>query len=317
MKRCIVLFVILTTLLWGCTVPPEPVETPTEAVTLPVTDHTEATSLPTEPEPSPPETEAAEPTEPAISQRSPADSDFVRILEFLPSTRQAPAYATENNFTGQPIYEFSDSWLRYGTVKKLIAVSRELEEKGLYLLIWDGFRPVSAQFTLWEVCPDPTYVANPETGHSSHSRGNTVDLTLVDINGMPLEMPTSFDDFSPLADRDYSDCTETARENALLLQESMEKHGFSGYFGEWWHYSDTDSYPVEESFTPISPVTLYADCNEFITLRTAPDTAAEALTRIPKDDQFQALAEYGDFFYVDYQGLLGYVLQSYSAPTVN
>ena len=159
-------------------------------------------------------------------------------------------YSTENNFTGQRIYEFTDAYLRYGTVKKLAKVSEDLAELGLYLKIWDGFRPVSAQFRLWEICPDPTYVANPTTGYSSHSRGNTVDLTLVDESGMELAMPPGCDDFSAKADRHYAYCSEAAANNAQILEILMEKHGFTGYFGEWWHFSDTDSYPVEEVFEP-------------------------------------------------------------------
>ena len=135
-------------------------------------------------------------------------------------------------------------------MQKLMLVSSDLEELGLYLKIWDGFRPVSAQFTQWEVCPDPTYVANPNKGYSSHSRGNTVDLTLVDRNGVEVEMPTGFDDFSAKADRDYRDCTETAANNAEILEILMEKHGFSPYFGEWWHFSDTTAYPVDHVFEP-------------------------------------------------------------------
>lgn len=189
-------------------------------------------------------------TEPVIPPAPDSDAEFVRILDYIPSAAQDLRYATENNFTGKQIYTFYEAYLRYGTVKKLMMVAEELAQQGLYLKIWDGFRPVSAQFTLWEVCPDPTYVANPEKGFSSHSRGNTVDLTLVDENGQELEMPTGFDDFSAKANRDYSDCTETAATNALLLEEIMEKYGFSGYYGEWWHFSDTESYPVEKEFRP-------------------------------------------------------------------
>lgn len=180
----------------------------------------------------------------------PADEAFVKISSYIPTLRQELFYATANNFTGQVIYDFEDAYLRYGTVKKLIAVSEDLAELGLYLKIWDGFRPVSAQFKLWEVCPDSTYVANPNVGYSSHSRGNTVDVTLVDANGQELEMPTGFDDFSSKADRDYSDCSEVSANNAKLLEILMEKHGFTGYFGEWWHYSDTVRYPVETEFEP-------------------------------------------------------------------
>lgn len=190
----------------------------------------------------------AEPTERQLEE--PQEDAFVRVLDYLPEASQELMYATDQNFTGQRIYDFTEAYLRYGTVKKLALVAAELEQQGLYLKIWDGFRPVSAQFTLWEVCPNPTYVANPNTGFSSHSRGNTVDLTLVDARGQEIEMPTGFDDFSALADRNYSDCTETAAANARLLQETMEKYGFSSYFGEWWHFSDTQSYPVEEIFEP-------------------------------------------------------------------
>ena len=129
-------------------------------------------------------------------------------------------------------------------------VQQKLRQQGLGLKIWDGFRPPSAQFKLWDICPDSTYVANPNTGFSSHSRGNTVDITLVDSSGKELEMPTGFDDFSKLADRDYSDCTAEAAANAQLLQDVMTDAGFSAYWGEWWHYSDAVKYDVEMEFIP-------------------------------------------------------------------
>ena len=209
-------------------------ETTIEPATEPAAEPTAATTLPPETEPVP----------------EPAPEAFVRVLDYIPTAHQELMYATDRNFTGQQIYDFSDAYLRYGTVKKLAAVSDDLAQLGLSLKIWDGFRPVSAQYRLWEICPNPTYVANPTKGFSSHSRGNTLDLTLVDASGTELEMPTGFDDFSKKADRDYSDCTEIAAAHAQLLETLMEKHGFSGYFGEWWHFTDTDDYPVEESFSP-------------------------------------------------------------------
>jgi D-alanyl-D-alanine dipeptidase len=178
------------------------------------------------------------------------DEDFVRVKAYIPDIFVELRYSTENNFTGQKIYDFLDVWLRYGTVKKLILVQEELKEQGLSLKIWDGFRPTAAQFKLWEVCPDAKYVANPNNGFSSHSRGNTVDITLVNLDGSELIMPTGFDDFSKLADRDYSDCSEEATNNSLLLENLMKKHGFKPYSQEWWHFSDTDSYDVEKTFDP-------------------------------------------------------------------
>ena len=198
----------------------------------------------------PPQTRPSEPSLPETHASEPEPEDFVRVLDYVPSARQQLMYATDQNFTGQRIYDFTDAYLRYGTVQKLAAVSGDLSELGLSLKIWDGFRPVSAQFRLWEACPNPAFVANPRTGFSSHSRGNTVDVTLVDAAGNELEMPTGFDDFSAKADRDYSDSTETAAAHAQLLEILMEKHGFAGYAGEWWHFTDTDDYPVEEDFSP-------------------------------------------------------------------
>ena len=235
------------------TVPPETdgmitvqVET-TAAQTLPTTiPATEETIPPVQTQ----EQTVPETVLPFISWAEPEDGEFVKILDYIPEACQELIYATDRNFTGQVIYGFEDAYLRYGTVKKLMAVRDDLAQLGLYLKIWDGFRPVSAQFRLWEVYPDPTYVANPTVGYSSHSRGNTVDLTLVDENGEELEMPTAFDDFSAKADRDYSDCSETSAANAQILELLMEKHGFQGYAGEWWHYSDTVSYPVETVFEP-------------------------------------------------------------------
>lgn len=238
MKKIVILLLVL--MLTGCgqqeavlpeTTIPVPEETTAET-TLPAT-------VPTEPE-----------TEPTLPPEPEKDDVFVRVLDYIPEASQELKYATEQNFTGQVIYPFADAYLRWGTVKKLQLVSRDLAELGLYLKIWDGFRPVSAQFSLWEVCPNPAYVANPTTGYSSHSRGNTVDLTLVDARGQELEMPTGFDDFSSRADRNYSDCTETAANNAQILEVLMEKHGFKGYAGEWWHFSDTTGYPVDTVFEP-------------------------------------------------------------------
>ena len=141
---------------------------------------------------------------------------------------------------------------KYEAVQKLAAVQETVAESGCSLLIWDAFRPVSAQFRLWEICPDPAYVANPEKGFSSHSRGNTVDVTLVTIDGQPVDMPTDFDDFTALADRDYSDVEAAAAANARLLESAMTAAGFRPYSAEWWHYSDTQSYPVDEQFIPLS-----------------------------------------------------------------
>lgn len=187
---------------------------------------------------------------PATQLPEPDDEDFVRIRDYIPDIVVDLKYATEDNFTGQVIYGFAEPYLRYGTVKKLMLVQEALKAQGLGLKIWDGFRPVAAQEKLWQACPDPTYVSPPGTGSQSHCRGIAVDITLVDATGEELAMPTGFDDFSALADRDYSDCTAEAAKNARLLEKTMEENGFKPYFGEWWHYADAVSYDVEMEFYP-------------------------------------------------------------------
>lgn len=189
-------------------------------------------------------------TEYTLSADEICDDEFVRVKTYIPDIVIDLKYASTDNFTGLKIYDFSDAYLRYGTVKKLAEVQKDLRTSGLGLKIWDAFRPVSAQFRLWEICPDATYVANPSTGFSSHSRGNAVDITLVLTDGDEIQMPTGFDDFSLLADRDYSDCNTVAANNARILENAMLRHGFCGYSGEWWHYSDTVSYEVDQGFSP-------------------------------------------------------------------
>ena len=241
----LLLILVLTACFFGGIEIVEDFETRQPMVTIPSRDDaTTADTMQTEP---PVTTEVLAPVLPSTT---PNDDAFVRITDYIPSLAVDLKYAGTDNFTGQVIYESQEAWLRYGTVKKLISVQQELNEMGYGLKLWDGFRPPSAQFKLWEICPDPTYVSNPNNGFSNHSRGNTVDITLVDENGNEIEMPTGFDDFSAKADRDYSDCTAAAAENARMLENIMEKHGFKGYYGEWWHYTDLDSYEVEQEFAP-------------------------------------------------------------------
>lgn len=248
-KRLTILTAVLVAALFltDCAVKAEKKPVPSPQASVP--GETLSSSLVHTPAPSPtpsPVVPSPVPSPSASPLPEPADDEMVRVTDYIDGIFVELKYATQDNFTGQVIYDFTDARLRYGTVKKLAAVQDELEEQGLSLKIWDAFRPVSAQFKLWEVCPNSAYVANPNTGYSSHSTGNTVDITLVASDGEAVEMPTGFDDFTAAADRDYSDVNQTAAENALLLQSAMEAQGFVGYFSEWWHFSDCVGYPVYE-----------------------------------------------------------------------
>ena len=278
---------------------------PTEVPTIPETEmETEVTEPATAP------TELPEETYPP---REPDDADFVRIIDYIPTARVELAYATANNFTGYRIYDFTDSYLRHGTVKKLMKASEELAEQGIGLIIWDGFRPAAAQAKLWEICPDPTFVSHPVTGKRTHCRGNTVDISLYDLEtGEDLPVPTGYDNFTDYADRDYSDCSEDAAANAGLLEQTMEKHGFTPYFAEWWHFADTKDYEIDEFFNPAIPTTWSANCNEFISLRDAPGGAV--IAKIPKGATVELQSWDGKYAEVTYKGREGYVLTNYIMP---
>ena len=239
------------------------------------------------------------------------NSDFVRVRDYIPDIVTDLKYATANNFTGAVIYDFTDVYLRYSTVLKLMDVQAELRQQGLRLKIWDGFRPLEAQWSLWYAKPDPNYVSNPATGNNSHSRGHTVDLTLVDAEGRELEMPTGFDDFTSFADRDYSDCTVTAAANAQLLQEIMEKHGFTGLQTEWWHFSENADYEIEKIFDPGAISLWRAECNEYINLRNAPNVQAQSIEQIPDNEQFKVLGWIDGFAFIEYKDIRGYVNADY------
>ena len=182
-------------------------------------------------------------TQEITTEKEPEDDEYVIVKKYIPDIYVELRYATENNFTGVKIYDFTEAYLRYGTVKKLAQVQKELKQHGYSLKIWDAYRPFEAQQKLWEVYPDPNYVANPVNGMKKHNLGGTVDITMVAADGTVISMPTEFDDFSLKADRDYSDIEdEEAVKNVMILQNAMENNGFTGYQGEWWDYSDTVEY---------------------------------------------------------------------------
>lgn len=170
---------------------------------------------------------------------------MVRVRDYIPSIRTDLKYATADNFLHRPFYEINEAYLRYGTVRKLAVVQEKLASFRLGLKIWDAWRDPKAQFLMWELMPDDRYIADPRKGFSKHSRGNTVDVTLIRLtDGEELEMPSCFDDFTDRANRDYSKASAEAAKNARLLEQTMKEAGFTAYFDEWWHYPDEDVYEV-------------------------------------------------------------------------
>jgi D-alanyl-D-alanine dipeptidase/L,D-peptidoglycan transpeptidase YkuD (ErfK/YbiS/YcfS/YnhG family) len=163
--------------------------------------------------------------------------ELVNIAEVIPEIVLDIRYATSDNFMGFPVYTKPLCYLHKMAAKALRSVQTELAAKGLRLKVFDGYRPLSVQQAMWDVIQDERYVANPAVNKGVHTRGISVDLTLIDQEGRELLMPTSFDDFTERAHSDCADLPEEAIRNRTTLTEVMLKHGFEQAPAEWWHFN--------------------------------------------------------------------------------
>src|SRR5438445_1930454 len=121
-----------------------------------------------------------------------------------------PAYPTDAKLTGRPVYRNAECWLHREAAEKLKAAIELARPLGLRLRIFDALRPVEAQWALWKARPDPEFLADPRRG-SPHSRGVAVDLTLLDKDGLELDMGTAFDAFTPLSHHGRTDLSLEAQ----------------------------------------------------------------------------------------------------------
>lgn len=163
------------------------------------------------------------------------DTTFIEIIKLNPKIQLDLRYATTNNFLNEKVYPDARCFLRAPAAKALNAIQKELESIGLGLVVFDGYRPLSVQKKMWELLPDRRYVADPKKG-SRHNRGMAVDVSLLDANGKPLDMPTPFDSFEQEAHQDFMKLPNQLKLNRWILKTIMEKHGFSAISSEWWHY---------------------------------------------------------------------------------
>lgn len=162
---------------------------------------------------------------------------LVRITSQVFDVHIALAYATADNFTGQPVYTAdAGCFLHTDAVAPLTRAVELARPLGLALRILDAFRPAEAQWVLWNHSPDPDFLADPRHG-SLHSMGAAIDLTLVDrTTGQALDMGTAFDAFTPLSHHGNQAISAPAQRNRHLLLGIMTTAGWDFYRHEWWHY---------------------------------------------------------------------------------
>lgn len=166
------------------------------------------------------------------------DSTFVNLKEYSSEFIYDMKYATEDNFLKAKVYVCAECYLRLKTVKALIAANNDFQKLGYKIKIFDCYRPLSIQKRMWDIVPNPEYVANPAKG-SIHNRGGAVDITLVDKNGNELDFGTAFDHFGVEAGHNYKKLPKKIRNNRKMLKKIMVQNGFREYKSEWWHYDFT------------------------------------------------------------------------------
>jgi zinc D-Ala-D-Ala dipeptidase len=178
---------------------------------------------------------------------TPLEHNLVNVTTIYPPLLQEIRYATACNFTGQVLYPFPAAFVHRDVAAALQRVQQDLRKEGLCLKIFDGYRPGSIQFKMWELVRDERYVSDPTDSKGKHTRGTAVDVTLVDRMGNELAMPTRYDDFSDKAHRFSAKWTKEEQTNSLKLEAVMKKHGFIPFAFEWWHYD----YVGWENYPPL------------------------------------------------------------------
>ena len=182
---------------------------------------------------------------------------FIDLTEVIPDVRIELRYYSENNFIGRRItgYNAERIVLTVEAAKALGEAQKALLPFGLSLKIYDGYRPQRAvdQFISWARILDDTLTKSrfyPDVrkqdlfkegyiaSRSGHSRGSTVDLTIVDIDtGRSLDMGSPYDFFGKESWIDHADISAQQKANRLLLQRVMLQNGFRNYPKEWWHFT--------------------------------------------------------------------------------
>ncbi|WP_310557583.1 M15 family metallopeptidase [Flavobacterium sp.] len=165
-----------------------------------------------------------------------SDTTFVNLTDFSKDFVLDMKYATTDNFLKAKVYDCASCYLRLKTINNLISANKEFQKKGFKIKLFDCYRPLDVQKKMWTIVSDPNYVANPSKG-SIHNRGGAIDITLVDKDGLELDMGTVFDFFGPESSHLNKKLSKKVLKNRKLLKKIMLKNNFESLDSEWWHYT--------------------------------------------------------------------------------
>lgn len=192
-----------------------------------------------------------------MKQKETIPNSFVRVKQVIPDLNVELRYYSANNFVGDTIegYKSNTLYLTKVAAQQLKVVQDELHLQNLCLKVYDGYRPQRAvnHFVRWarqinDTIMKSEFYPNVNKRHlfkegyiaskSGHSRGSTVDLTIVNgETGVPLDMGSPYDFFGEQSWVDYNNITEEQKTNRQTLQAVMIKNGFRNYPKEWWHFT--------------------------------------------------------------------------------
>jgi zinc D-Ala-D-Ala dipeptidase len=174
---------------------------------------------------------------------------FVDMRSVVPSALIDLRYATPNNFTGMTLYPTDARCLVHESMAPgLAAGAKAVASHGEVLVFWDCYRPHDVQVKMFNVVPNPAWVAKPGPYARSHEAGRSVDVTIASaqqpcpparqLASLCLaDMGTDFDDFSPRATAFATDgISADEQANRARLRNAMGADGLSVYSGEWWHF---------------------------------------------------------------------------------
>ncbi|MBR4513893.1 MAG: M15 family metallopeptidase [Lachnospiraceae bacterium] len=201
-------------------------------------------------------------------------SGFVLLADYVPGIVQEIRYYSTYNFVGDRVdgYEAPCALLTIEAARAVKTISNRANVMGYRLKVFDAYRPARAvrHFVLWGIedldqrmkpffYPELEKQELFEEGYiasqSSHSRGSTIDLTLLDMNtGMELDMGSPFDYFGEISHPDYKGITEEQYSNRMLLRNLMVENGFVPIDCEWWHFTLKDE-PYPDTYFEF-PVTM-------------------------------------------------------------
>tara|TARA_R110002049_G_scaffold286189_4_gene467843 strand:- start:106 stop:771 length:666 start_codon:yes stop_codon:yes gene_type:complete len=183
--------------------------------------------------------------------------EFIYVEDVIPDINIELRYYTLNNFVGKAFdgYQSNKLILTKQTALALKYVQEELQNNNLCLKIYDGYRPQQAvnHFIRWakdlndtinkpvfypDVGKENLFIEEYIASRSGHSKGSTVDLTIIDGNtGEPIDMGSVYDFFGQESWVNYEGITKEQKANRQLLQVVMKKYGFRNYPKEWWHFT--------------------------------------------------------------------------------